>query len=262
MKKLVLLINGNLGLEVLRYVISHKEIEITGVIVNASNKRSSTYLNLTKSVLLEYDQNVPVIPYENRASDNSEIKELLRHSDFGISALFGHVLPQALLEDNDCEIINLHPSLLPIGRGADPIPWSIIDQQKQGITIHIIDSGLDTGKILSQKEFTTDIGMNSGEIYDLATRLLLKELVEIFPSWIERRIEVSDQADHLGSIHKSKEFDKVRVINSYDVGTFADFLRRLQALTFSDGRKPLFIDESDRLWSINVSVTPYGEDDL
>ena len=155
----------------------------------------------------------------------------------------------------------LHPSLLPIGRGADPIPWSIIDQQKQGITIHIIDSGLDTGKILSQKEFTTDIGMNSGEIYDLATKLLLKELVEIFPSWIERSIEVSDQPNLRGSIHTSKELEKVRVINSDDVGTFAEFLRRLQALTFSDGRKPVFIDESDRLWSINISVTPYGEED-
>jgi methionyl-tRNA formyltransferase len=259
-KRLVLLINGNLGLEVLRYVISHTETEITGIIVNASSKRSSTYLNLIKSVLLEHDQVVPVTPYENLASDYSEIKELLRHSDFGISALFGHILPEALLEDIDCEIINLHPSLLPIGRGADPIPWSIIDQQKQGITIHVIDSGLDTGKILSQKEFTTNIGMSSGEIYDLATKLLLKELVEIFPSWIERSVEVSDQIDLPGSIHTSKELEKVRVINSDDVGTFSEFLRRLQALTFLDGRKPLFIDESDRLWSINISVTPYGEE--
>ena len=107
MKRLVLFINGNLGLEVLRHVISHKETEIAGIIVNASNKRSSTYLNLIKSVLLDYDQVVPIKPYENLASDYSEIKELLRHSDFGISALFGHVLPQALLEDIDCEIINL-----------------------------------------------------------------------------------------------------------------------------------------------------------
>ena len=261
MKRLVLFINGNLGLEVLRHVMSHKETEIAGIIVNASNKRSSNYLNLIKSVLLDYDQIVPITPYENLPSDYSKVKELLRHSDFGISALFGHILPQALLEDIDCEIINLHPSLLPIGRGADPIPWSIISQQKQGVTIHIIDSGLDTGKILSQKEFTTDIGMNSGEIYDLATKLLLKELVEIFPSWIEGSIEVSDQPDLRGSIHTSKELEKVRVINSDDVGTFAEFLRRLQALTFSDGRKPLFIDESDRLWSINISVTPYGEED-
>jgi methionyl-tRNA formyltransferase len=261
MKRLVLLINGKLGLEVLRYVISQKETEITGIIVNASNKRSSIYLNLINSVLSDYDQIVPITPYENLPSDYSEVKELLRHSDFGISALFGHVLPQALLEDVDCEIINLHPSLLPIGRGADPIPWSIIDQQKQGITIHIIDSGLDTGKILSQKEFTTDIGMNSGEIYDLATKLLLKELVEIFPSWLERSIEVSDQPNLSGSIHTSKELEKMRVINPDDIGTFAEFLRRLQALTFSDGRKPIFIDESDRLWSINISVTPYGEED-
>jgi hypothetical protein len=89
----------------------------------------------------------------------------------------------------------------------------------------------------------------------------LKELVRIFPSWIKGSMELSDQADLPGSIHTSKELEKVRVIKSDDVGTFAEFLRRLQALTFSDGRKPLLIDESDRLWSIDISVTPYGEED-
>lgn len=261
MKRFVLLINGNLGLEVLRYIITQKETEITGIIINATNKRSSTYLGLVQGVLSEFNLTVPIITFENMANNHLEINELFYNSDYGISALFGHVLPQAILENIECEIINLHPSPLPIGRGANPIPWSIIGQHKQGITIHIIDSGLDTGEILSQKEFSTDIGMNSGEIYDLATNLLLKELENIFPSWINKSIEGTKQSNYSSPPHKSRELENMRVIKLDEVGTFGEFLRKLQALTFSDSRKPSFIDNSGRLWSINISVTLHGEED-
>lgn len=261
MKKLVLLINGKLGLKVLQHIINQSEIEITGIIINSTNKRSSSYLHLVSSVLRQSNESIPIISYEDIADNYIKIEEILHNSDYGISALFGHILPQKLLENIECEIINLHPSLLPIGRGADPIPWSIIDQQKQGITIHIIDSGLDTGDILSQKEFDTNIGMNSGEIYELATNLLFKELENILTSWINGSIKVSSQAEVPGSSHKSRELENIRIINSDEVAKFGEFLRKLQALTFSDGRKPSFIDESGRLWRIDISITPGGEED-
>lgn len=261
MKKLVLLINGKLGIRILQYILSQSEIEITGIVINSTNKRSSTYLDLVSSVLQQFDKDVPVISFEDIADNYNRIERILKVSDFGISALFGHVLPRNLLENIECEIINLHPSLLPIGRGADPIPWSIIDQQKQGITIHLIDSGLDTGGILSQKEFDTSIGMNSGEIYDLATDFLFKELENIFTSWINKNIEVSAQSETPSSSHKSSELENIRIINSNEVATFGEFLRKLQALTFADGRKPSFVDESGRLWSIEISMTPGGDKD-
>jgi len=261
MKKLVLLINGRLGIRILEYIISQNEIEITGIIVNSTNKRSSTYLDLVNNVLQQFNKDVPVISFGDSADNYIKIERILKVSDYGISALFGHLLPKKLLEDTECEIINLHPSLLPIGRGADPIPWSIIGEQLQGVTIHIIDSGLDTGGILSQKEFDTNIGMNSGKIYELATDLLFKELENIFTSWINKSIKVSVQSETSSSSHKSIELENIRIINSNEVATFGEFLRKLQALTFSDSRKPSFIDESGRLWSIDISITPDGDKD-
>jgi methionyl-tRNA formyltransferase len=260
MKRIVLFINGELGLKVLGFVISEKKIEISGIVLNSTQKRSSFYLDQINNVLREYDRKIPVICYEDSTDNILSLKEFLHVSDFGISALFGHVLPRTLLENVDCEIINLHPSLLPIGRGADPIPWSIIGQQKQGITIHIINSGLDTGAILSQKEINVSFGMNSGQIYKIATKMLIEELESIFPAWINRSIKVLEQSEFLGSTHKSKELENIRVTKSDELGTFVDFLRKLQALTFSDGRKPLFIDDSGKLWQIDISITPHEEE--
>ena len=207
-------------------------------------------------VLGEFDKSLPVISYEGVGNNHKKIREVLEISEYGISALFGHVLPKNLLAGIGCEIINLHPSLLPVGKGADPIPWSIINQGKQGVTIHIIDSGLDTGDILSQKEIHTDIGMNSGEIYELASDLLFDQLQLNFTPWLNKSHRVSKQAKLSTPSHKSSELEDLRAINSNEVASFGDFVRKIQALTFSDGRKPFFVDESGRLWVIDFSLNP------
>ena len=253
-KKIILLINGRLGIRILRFVLNQSEIQISGIIINSTQKRTSNYFDLINGVLREFGKAPPVVPYEEVDNNYEKIREILEISEYGISALFGHILPKKLLADIGCEIINLHPSFLPIGRGADPIPWSIINQQKQGITIHIIDSGLDTGDILSQKEIQTDIGMNSGEIYELASDMLFNELEVNFTSWLNKSHRVSNQSEVSTPSHKSSELEDLRVINSNEMASFGEFVRKIQALTFSDGRKPLFIDESGRLWRIGFSL--------
>lgn len=49
-------------------------------------------------------------------------------------------------------ILNLHPSYLPWGRGAHPNFWAWKNDEPHGVTIHVIDSGLDTGPIFSRKK--------------------------------------------------------------------------------------------------------------
>lgn len=53
-------------------------------------------------------------------------------------------------------IINLHISLLPYNRGAQPNFWSFIDETPKGVTIHRIERGLDKGDIICQKELFFD----------------------------------------------------------------------------------------------------------
>jgi len=260
MKRFVLLLNGELGIRVLKYVLTQDQIQIEGIVLNSLKKRWSGYLDQVENVLMEFGKSITVLTYSDDFDGNVEMRKLLQKAEFGVSALFGHVLPKALLENIDCQIINLHPSFLPIGRGADPIPWSIIAQQKQGVTIHIINPGLDTGAILSQKEITSNIGMNAGEIYEIATNLLLEELENILPNWIAQRMVLVEQPEVSTPTRKSKDLENIRVIKATEVGSFGDFLRKLQALTFSDGRKPLLLDESDTLWQIDVSVTLNRED--
>lgn len=59
--------------------------------------------------------------------------------------------------DTDFPIVNIHPSLLPVGRGAWPMPQTILrGYKKSGVTVHKIAEEFDAGDILLQREFELD----------------------------------------------------------------------------------------------------------
>jgi methionyl-tRNA formyltransferase len=73
--------------------------------------------------------------------------------DLLITAHFQKLLKKELINIPSIGCLNLHPSLLPLYRGMSPQHWPIINgDKKTGITVHFIDEGIDTGKILLQKE--------------------------------------------------------------------------------------------------------------
>ena len=74
MKKILLLINGKLGIRILNYIISQSDIEITGIVINSTKKRSSSYPDLVNGVLRQFGKNVPVISFEDTADNYIRIK--------------------------------------------------------------------------------------------------------------------------------------------------------------------------------------------
>lgn len=71
--------------------------------------------------------------------------------DFVVSYGYGHILKPNVIEDLGCPIFNLHISYLPYNRGAHPNFWSFFDNSPAGVTVHLIDDGVDTGPIVSQR---------------------------------------------------------------------------------------------------------------
>lgn len=70
---------------------------------------------------------------------------------------FGHFLPRAVLDIPRWGAINIHPSLLPKYRGPAPIQHAISNgEQETGVTIMRLDTGMDTGDILSQETAIID----------------------------------------------------------------------------------------------------------
>ena len=112
-------------------------------------------------------------------------KELAVYSpDCIVVAAYGKILPKEVLELPTYGCINIHASLLPKYRGAAPIQRAIIDGElKTGVSIMVMEEGLDTGAIISCEELDIipddDASLVSNALSLLGAGLLIKELDKI-----------------------------------------------------------------------------------
>jgi methionyl-tRNA formyltransferase len=246
-------INGNLGLRVLEYLSGLESVKIKYIFVNSEIKRGSNYLDKVQSFVLVNKLETKIVLW-----DQTSLKTPPSGSwgvDFGISALFGHVIPPEMIANVPGGILNLHPSLLPIGRGANPISWSIIEGKPQGVTLHLIDQCIDTGKILFQKEIETSVEMSAATIYEIAMQELFRGLTESFHLWISGILKPTNQGNEGATRHRAEEFDALRILEENQSATFGEFIRRLQAATFSDGRVPIFKDSKGNVWDVTFKLS-------
>ncbi len=86
--------------------------------------------------------------------------------DLLISACYGQKIPKETIEYARFGGLNIHPSLLPRWRGADPIPWTILSHDRQtGVTIVTLSEQFDQGRIVAQKKILlTDIELSPDQL--------------------------------------------------------------------------------------------------
>ena len=101
-------------------------------------------------------------------------------SDIIISFGYRKIIKKEILKKLKRPIINLHMSYLPFNRGSNPNYWSFVNRTKKGVTIHEIDSGIDTGNIIYQKEIKFNLKKNTKLTFRSTYRVLFKELENLF----------------------------------------------------------------------------------
>lgn len=140
---------------------------------------------MTASPVKEYaaSQDIPVYqPLRIRRDGVEDLKALA--PDLCVTAAFGQILSQEILDIPPMGNINVHASLLPRHRGSAPINWAILQGDKQaGVTTMMMDKGIDTGDMLLKS--ATDIlpGETAGELTlrmsHMGAVLLLETLKEL-----------------------------------------------------------------------------------
>ncbi len=100
--------------------------------------------------------------------------------DFIVVAAYGQILPPAVLEIPRLGCINIHPSLLPRYRGASPVPAAILNGDDfSGVTIMLMDAGLDTGPLLAQAQLSLSPADTAGSLTEKLSRLAARMLPEV-----------------------------------------------------------------------------------
>ncbi|MGQ9600483.1 MAG: methionyl-tRNA formyltransferase [Anaerolineae bacterium] len=116
--------------------------------------------------------------------------------DVMVVAAFGQILPKPILDLPPHGCLNVHASLLPRHRGAAPIPAAILaGEAVTGVTIMVMDEGVDTGPILAQKETPIHPDDTTGSLTHRLAYLGADLLLETLPRWLRREIPPLPQDD-------------------------------------------------------------------
>lgn len=117
-------------------------------------------------------------------------------STLGVVIDYGIIINQDVIDYFPLGIINSHFSLLPQWRGADPISFAILSGQKQtGVSLMLIDEGMDTGKLLAQVAYTIPENCTTPQLTEDLTKLSDETLQKIIPLWMEGKIFPADQEE-------------------------------------------------------------------
>lgn len=140
--------------------------------------------------------NIPVFQPQKIKQEYQEIIDL--KPDLIITAAYGQIVPEVILNAPKFGCINVHASLLPKYRGGAPVHYAIINGEKvTGITIMYMAKKMDAGNIISQLEVNIGEEETTGELYERLSAIGAKLLIETLPSIIDGTNDSIEQDENL-----------------------------------------------------------------
>jgi methionyl-tRNA formyltransferase len=137
---------------------------------------------------------IPLIQ-PRRLRDAEAIQQLSEWApELIVVAAFGQILRPQVLELPRFGCVNVHASLLPRWRGAAPIPAAILHGDSHtGVTIMLMDPGVDTGPMLSQRATPIQAGENAGGLSERLAHLGAELLLETLPRYLSGELQPQPQ---------------------------------------------------------------------
>ena len=195
MMRLVFMGSPGFVVPVLEALAGLAEAEISGVVCppdRPSGRGRQPQPPPVKFFALEHG--IPVLQPESLRSEASQMQLSALAPDVIVVAAYGKFLPPPVLALPQRGCLNLHPSLLPRHRGPAPVASAILEgDTATGVTLMLLDQGMDSGPIVAQAEHPLNGAETTGELtaalFNEGTRLLIDNL----DSWMDGSLAARPQ---------------------------------------------------------------------
>ncbi|MBI4123187.1 MAG: methionyl-tRNA formyltransferase [Parcubacteria group bacterium] len=210
--KIVFFGTSEFGAIVLRTIIRASIIPALVVTVpdKPAGRKLKVHPSWVKQVALEY--RIPLLqPETPQEKVLSQLRSM--EPDLFLVAAYGKILPQELLDIPKKGSLNVHPSLLPLYRGAAPVQAALLNgDEKTGATVILMDERMDHGPIVaSSKIKIQNPKINYPELHNKLAKLGGELLIKTIPLWIAGKIKAVPQQDSKATYtkHLTKEAGRI-----------------------------------------------------
>src|SRR5574344_306486 len=187
MIKIIFFATPDIAIKSLDYLVNSEKFEVCAVVCQPDKPTGRGHKIMSPPIkMYASEHNIPVFQPKSIRKD-FEIQRRLEEfkPDFFVTFAFGQILSREVLDIPKFETINLHASLLPKYRGANPIQRALINGESEtGICTMITEEGLDCGDVCLCEKIEIDEKMNFERLYDLiaekSPKLLEKTLLDLY----------------------------------------------------------------------------------
>jgi methionyl-tRNA formyltransferase len=184
--------------------------------------------------------------------DSHTTDRLISKYDLIISLHCQQLFPKKLHESVRC--INIHPGYNPYNRGWYPQAFSIINKLPAGVTIHEINSNIDDGDIITQKQIKLEETDTSFEGYNKIIELEKEMIKEYLPLIISGGYQTTKPTEK-GNLNFKKDFVNLCAIDINNVDSFENHINRLRALSHGEYKNAYYLNESGEKIFIKIELS-------
>ncbi len=169
----------------LKHLIEFSVLKKSPIIINIviSNNSKAKGLLIAK----KYKIKTKIYSFKNKFKDENKIIKILNEKNINLICLAGFmkILSSNFIKKFNGKILNIHPSLLPKYKGLNTHQRVIDNNEKfSGCTVHIVNSKLDSGKIILQKK----VKINKNETPKTLAKKILKNEHVLYPKAIKKML--------------------------------------------------------------------------
>ena len=251
------------GFKVLEEISNYENSKLVGIVSAPQNFRISYSKKKVKNFLFHdfeafsKENNIPFALMKNKMDDDDLYNFGKRSNpDIIIVAGWYHLITKKWRKLAKC--YGLHASLLPKYSGGAPLVWAMINNEKEtGISFFEMDSGVDTGKIVSQKKVEISSNDSIQTLYEKIQNLALEIISETLPMFYEGKVTLTDQDHSKRTIYPQRKPSDGEI----DWNESSEYIERfIRAQTKPYPGAFTIIDENKiRIWKAKISTEKFGE---
>lgn len=225
-KKIVFAGNNQIAVDILKFLRS-QPVNIVGLIIHPRG------LSKKRRDLIQISGLPSAKIFTGDRLQNQQVINALSalKPDLLLSINFRYILKPNIIQIPKFGCINLHFGYLPYNRGVFADAWSIIDDTPAGVTYHLIDPGIDTGKIVAQQMVEKNATDTGKSLYQKLTKAAYELFVTIWPSISRWNFSPKNQPDE-GTSHKRVDINAIDHIDPEKKYKAKDLINILRARTF------------------------------